>query len=67
MNASEFFTLKEQVAALTERQRKELEKLLLTPREGWAKALCAGTKSRSDELADTRTASNQFDAKEWQW
>ena len=67
MNASAFLTLKEQVAALTERQRKEIGRLLLTPREGWAKVLRARALSRVDELADARTASNQFDAKEWQW
>ena len=67
MNASAFLTLKEQVAALTERQRKEIGRLLLTPREGWAKILRARATSRVDELADTRIASNQFDAKEWKW
>lgn len=67
MTTAAFQIIREQVQALTDRQRDELVELLRKPRKEWAKAFRAPNSPRSDELVEARTAKNQFDAEEWQW
>lgn len=67
MTTAAFQTIREQVTTLTDRQRDELAGLLRKPRKDWAKAFRVRKTPRTDELAEARTAKNQFDVEEWQW